>query len=95
MIPSKNLTHPELTKVETENCQSFKIHKKYKNYLNLANENKFLYLELKQKALTNNSESLKLYIFQIKSDALEYWNLSQKYLNEYNNFELSRKYKNH
>ena len=92
---ASNLTIPFLTKVEKENIQAMAIHRNYKKYLELAQGSKKDYLWCKALPRIREDESrLEEMIKMFKKDAIEYWEKSQKYLAEYNEFEKNRKYPN-
>ncbi len=82
------------TKQEKENSQSMAIYKKYEKYLELAKENKSDYLDAKKLQKVSTSESFDKIVEMYKKSAIEYWEKSQKFLEEYNEFEKNRKYPN-
>ena len=94
MFKASNLTHPAFTRVEKENCQAMAIYRNYEKYLKWAKENKADYLKCKEWQKVKTSESLDRLVIMFKENAIEYWEKSQKYLAEYNEFEKNRKYPN-
>ena len=79
---------------EKENSQADSIHENYKKYLNYAKGYKIDYLHFKAMQKTETYESLDKLVVKFKELAIYWWEKSQKYLAEYNEFEKNRKYPN-
>jgi hypothetical protein len=94
-MKASNLRVPKYNKQELENAKAVSIYNKYKYNLESANENKEYYLKLKSRLKEGiEDEKLNRAIAQLKELAIEYWNKSQEYKKEYEDFEKNRKYPN-
>jgi len=93
-MKASDLTMPNLTRNEKENCQAMTIYRNYEKYLKWAKENKVDYLKCKEMQKVKTSENLDRLVIIFKENAIEYWNKSQDYLAKYNEFEKNRKYPN-
>ena len=93
-MKASDLKVPTYTPKEKENCQAMAIYRNYENYLKWAKENKADYLKCKEWQKVKTSESLDRLVIMFKENAIEYWNKSQDYLAEYNEFGKNRKYPN-
>ena len=91
---ASDLTMPAYTKQEKENSQAMAIYRQYEKYLRLAKKNKEEYLDAKKLQQERTSDSLDKIVALYKESAIEYWEKSQKFLEEYNEFEKNRKYPN-
>lgn len=84
-LPASQL-NLKYTKQELENSKASTIYKKYTEALTTAKSRKEYYLTAKKAG----HETTQYW----KDQVLKYWELSQKYLAEYNEFEKNREYPN-
>lgn len=91
---ASDLKLPAYTKQDKENSQAMAIYRKYEGYLKLAKENKSDYLDAKAMQKERTSDAIDKIVEMYKKSAIEYWEKSQKFLEEYNEFEKNRKYPN-
>lgn len=91
---ASDLSIPAYTKQEKENSQAMAIYRQYEKYLRLAKKDKEDYLDAKAMQKERTSDALDKIVAIYKKSAIEYWEKSQKFLEEYNEFEKNRKYPN-
>ena len=90
-MKSSNLTLSTFTKEESLNAKAMFIYRKYEYNLREAKKAKEDYLFCKDKfSKGNTTEVLIQLMTDFKKDALEYWEKSQSFLLEYNNFKKNR-----
>lgn len=90
-MKSSDLTLAKFTKEESLNAKAMFIYRKYEYNLREAKKAKEDYLFCKNKfSQGNNSDALIKFMAMCKKDALEYWEKSQSFLLEYNDFKKNR-----
>jgi len=90
-MKSSNLQIAKFTKEESLNAKAMFIYKKYEYNLREAKKAKEDYLFCKEKFLKGNTTEVLIQLTaDFKKDALEYWEKSQLFLLEYNNFNKNR-----